>query len=128
MSCRKECIGKLDKLISIVGKTKVPADYGNVDAQIETDVLKKVWAKQENLLSRAISSFGILSFDDVNMSSLVTDIFTIRYIDIDLDITFGITYKNIFYKILGIQYEGDNEFLKILTSRKGKETIKPNLV
>lgn len=117
----KICIGDLDKKITIVTRTKQVPQLDSVDSLIATTTFKTVWAMQ-------VSKSGTATFDATNTDAIYTDIFYIRYLD-NIDITKAIQYNSINYKIVDVEdLNGNKEFLKILTNKRGRSDIQVNLI
>lgn len=117
----KICIGNLSKKVSIVTKTKQAPQLDSVDSLITTSAYKTVWAMQE-------SRSGTATFDGTNTDAVYTDIFYIRYTD-NIDITKSVQHNGINYKIVDVEdLNGNEEFLKILTNKRGKSNIPTNLL
>lgn len=115
----KICIGDLNKLIKLEVNRKVSPASGNSYATVTTTEDLEVWAKQT-------SSKGVVSFGESNLEQVVTDYFYIRYLP-DINITSSIVYDDKRYSIVDIEnLNGNNEFLKISTNKRGDSTLKAN--
>jgi head-tail adaptor len=120
---RQVCIGSMDKLITLKGRSiKAPAS-GSVDYSEDfTDIGALSWANVQTLQR------GPIMFDRTNIARQITHIFKIRYRG-DVTAQAWIEYENINYDILNVEdLEERHDYLFLYAIRRGVKTLPINQV
>jgi len=116
---RQPCIGDMNEIITLQGRTLTPPTSG-VDATEEfTDSNPDVWALIETVS-------GETMFDDTGTERDVTHMFVIRFIT-GISSETWILFNNERLDILSVEdLDGRQEFLKLRASNRGIETNEAN--